>query len=43
MLFLTMHDDAHVRAEASRISAAGLVAKEMIEEELLTTIRGSST
>ena len=43
MLFLTIHDDVHVRAEASRISAAGVGAREIIEEELLTTIRGRST
>jgi CheY-like chemotaxis protein len=39
IVFLTMHDDARVRLEASRIGAAAVVGKQMIEEELLTTIR----
>lgn len=39
VILLTMHDDVRVRAEAERMGAAGVVAKQMIEEELLDTIR----
>ncbi len=39
VILLTMHDDGRVRAEAARIGAAGVVGKQMIEEELLDTIR----
>jgi DNA-binding NarL/FixJ family response regulator len=38
VLFLTMHDDVRVRKEACRLGAA-VVAKQMIDEELLPTIR----
>lgn len=39
VIFLTMHDDARVRAEAARLGAAGVVGKQMIDEELMATIR----
>lgn len=39
VIFLTMHDDARVRAEAARLGAAGVVGKQMIDEELIATIR----
>ncbi|MCC6960588.1 MAG: response regulator transcription factor [Dehalococcoidia bacterium] len=39
VIFLTMHDDARVRAEAKRLGAAGVVGKQMIDEELVATIR----
>lgn len=39
VIFLTMHDDARVRAEAARLGAAGVVGKHMIDEELMATIR----
>jgi DNA-binding NarL/FixJ family response regulator len=39
VIFLTMHDDARVRAEAARLGAAGVVGKQMIDEELVATIR----
>ncbi len=39
VIFLTMHDDASVRAEAARLGAAGVVGKQMIDEELMATIR----
>ena len=39
VIFLTMHDDARVRAEAARLGAAGVVGKQMIVEELVATIR----
>ena len=38
VIFLTMHDDAHVRREAARIGAA-VVGKQMVEEELVAVIR----
>src|SRR5262245_16370143 len=38
LIFLTMYDDVRVRTEAERLGAAGVVAKQMIDEELMAAV-----